>query len=39
MSKINLKLGEIIIVKGPYGNAYLRGKHKGPIIAVAGGQD
>ena len=35
--KNDLKLGEIITVKGPYGNAYLREKHKGPIIAVAGG--
>lgn len=35
--KNNLKLGEIIKIKGPYGNAYLREKHKGPIIAVAGG--
>ena len=35
--KNNLKIGENIKVKGPYGNAYLREKHKGPIIAVAGG--
>ena len=35
--KNHLKLGEIITVKGPYGNAYLREKHRGPIIAVAGG--
>jgi len=35
--KNNLKLGEVIKIKGPYGNAYLREKHKGPIIAVAGG--
>ena len=35
--KNNLKIGENIKIKGPYGNAYLREKHKGPIIAVAGG--
>ena len=35
--KNDLNLGEIIKVKGPYGDAYLREKHKGPIIAVAGG--
>ncbi len=35
--KNNLKVGDIIKVKGPYGNAHLREKHKGPIIAVAGG--
>ena len=35
--KNNLKIGEAIKIKGPYGNAHLREKHKGPIIAVAGG--
>jgi CDP-4-dehydro-6-deoxyglucose reductase/ferredoxin-NAD(P)+ reductase (naphthalene dioxygenase ferredoxin-specific) len=35
--KNSLQVGEIIKVKGPYGNAHLREKHKGPIIAVAGG--
>jgi CDP-4-dehydro-6-deoxyglucose reductase/ferredoxin-NAD(P)+ reductase (naphthalene dioxygenase ferredoxin-specific) len=33
----NLKIGDKIKIKGPYGNAYLRDNHKGPIIAVAGG--
>ena len=32
-----LKIGETVKIKGPFGNAYLRNKHKGPIIAVAGG--
>ena len=35
--KNTLKIGETIKVKGPFGNAYLRDEHKGPIIAVAGG--
>ena len=35
--KNNLKIGENVKVKGPYGNAYLRDQHKGPIIAIAGG--
>ena len=35
--KNTLEVGETIKVKGPYGNAYLRDSHKGPIIAVAGG--
>ena len=35
--KNTLEIGETIKVKGPFGNAYLRDSHKGPIIAVAGG--
>ena len=35
--KNTLEVGETIKVKGPFGNAYLRDSHKGPIIAVAGG--
>ena len=35
--KNTLKIGEKIKVRGPFGNAYLRDSHKGPIIAVAGG--
>ncbi len=33
----DIKLNETVKLKGPYGNAFLRTKHKGPIIAVAGG--
>jgi ferredoxin-NAD(P)+ reductase (naphthalene dioxygenase ferredoxin-specific) len=32
-----LNIGDIIRVQGPYGTAYLRESHKGPIIAAAGG--
>lgn len=32
-----LQLGADITVSGPLGNAYLRGNHRGPILAVAGG--
>ena len=32
-----LQIGETVKVRGPFGNAYLRDSHKGPIIAVAGG--
>jgi CDP-4-dehydro-6-deoxyglucose reductase/ferredoxin-NAD(P)+ reductase (naphthalene dioxygenase ferredoxin-specific) len=32
-----LKLGDKVIVEGPYGSSWLREKHTGPIIAVAGG--
>ena len=35
--KNTLEVGETMKVKGPFGNAYLRDSHKGPIIAVAGG--
>lgn len=35
--KGNLKIGDTVKVKGPYGNAHLRENHKGPIVAVAGG--
>jgi len=33
----DLKIGDMVKVQGPYGTAYLRENHKGPIIAVAGG--
>ena len=33
----SLKVGDTVNVQGPYGTAYLRENHKGPIIAVAGG--
>jgi len=33
----NLKLGEKVLVEGPFGSAWLREKHTGPILAVAGG--
>ncbi len=29
--------GEEVIVEGPYGSSWLRDKHAGPIVAVAGG--
>ena len=32
-----LKIGDIVQVEGPFGSAFLRMDHKGPIIAVAGG--
>ncbi|MEE2999761.1 MAG: 2Fe-2S iron-sulfur cluster-binding protein [Pseudomonadota bacterium] len=32
-----LKIGDIVKLQGPYGTAYLRENHKGPIIAIAGG--
>jgi len=32
-----LKVGDKITVQGPFGTAYFRENHKGPIIAVAGG--
>lgn len=33
----NARIGDRVRVKGPYGTAYLREGHLGPIIAVAGG--
>lgn len=33
----NLKIGEAVKVSGPMGSAYLRRKHKGPMLCVAGG--
>lgn len=33
----NLRSGAEVTVSGPFGNAYLREKHGGPILAVAGG--
>ena len=32
-----LKCGEQVTVEGPYGSSWLRDKHTGPIIAIAGG--
>lgn len=32
-----LKPGEKVIVEGPYGSSWLREKHTGPIVAIAGG--
>ena len=32
-----LKIGERVKVIGPYGTSYLREKHTGPIVALAGG--
>ena len=32
-----LRLGETVTVEGPYGGAWLRQDHTGPILAVAGG--
>jgi naphthalene 1,2-dioxygenase ferredoxin reductase component len=33
----SLKVGDKVRVQGPYGTAYFRENHKGPIIAAAGG--
>jgi CDP-4-dehydro-6-deoxyglucose reductase/ferredoxin-NAD(P)+ reductase (naphthalene dioxygenase ferredoxin-specific) len=32
-----VRTGAAVTVSGPFGNAYLRGGHRGPILAVAGG--
>jgi CDP-4-dehydro-6-deoxyglucose reductase/ferredoxin-NAD(P)+ reductase (naphthalene dioxygenase ferredoxin-specific) len=32
-----LKLGDAVTVEGPFGSSYLREKHAGPILCVAGG--
>ena len=32
-----LKLGDVVTVEGPFGSSYLREKHAGPILCVAGG--
>jgi ferredoxin-NAD(P)+ reductase (naphthalene dioxygenase ferredoxin-specific) len=32
-----LKIGDAVKVAGPYGTSYLREKHTGPIVALAGG--
>ena len=32
-----LAVGDIVTVEGPYGTSYLRERHTGPILAVAGG--
>jgi CDP-4-dehydro-6-deoxyglucose reductase/ferredoxin-NAD(P)+ reductase (naphthalene dioxygenase ferredoxin-specific) len=33
----HLRLGDRVMVRGPFGTSYLRDKHTGPIIAIAGG--
>ena len=33
----NLRVGAEVTVSGPLGNAYLREKHRGPLLAIAGG--
>ena len=32
-----LKVGDAVTVEGPYGTSYLRDRHTGPILAIAGG--
>ena len=32
-----LKLGDPVLVEGPFGSSYLREQHEGPILCVAGG--
>jgi len=34
-----LKLGDPVLVEGPFGSSYLREQHAGPILCVAGGSD
>ncbi|MGF1609287.1 MAG: FAD-binding oxidoreductase [Kiloniellales bacterium] len=34
---LRLAPGESVALEGPYGEAFLRAEHKGPILAVAGG--
>lgn len=33
----DLKVGDKVKVEGPYGTAYYRARHRGPILALAGG--
>jgi CDP-4-dehydro-6-deoxyglucose reductase/ferredoxin-NAD(P)+ reductase (naphthalene dioxygenase ferredoxin-specific) len=33
----NLRVGAEVVVSGPLGNAYFREKHRGPMLAIAGG--
>jgi CDP-4-dehydro-6-deoxyglucose reductase/ferredoxin-NAD(P)+ reductase (naphthalene dioxygenase ferredoxin-specific) len=33
----SLKIGDVVQVEGPFGSAYLRERHAGPILCVAGG--
>jgi CDP-4-dehydro-6-deoxyglucose reductase/ferredoxin-NAD(P)+ reductase (naphthalene dioxygenase ferredoxin-specific) len=33
----HLKLGDPVLVEGPFGSSYLREQHAGPILCVAGG--
>ena len=33
----SLKLGETVRLEGPFGSAHLRERHRGPIVAIAGG--
>jgi CDP-4-dehydro-6-deoxyglucose reductase/ferredoxin-NAD(P)+ reductase (naphthalene dioxygenase ferredoxin-specific) len=32
-----LKLGDEVLIEGPFGDAWLRRNHKGPVVAIAGG--
>jgi len=32
-----LKLGDSVLVEGPFGSSYLRERHTGPILCIAGG--
>jgi len=32
-----LRVGDVVTVQGPLGTSYLRDKHTGPVIAIAGG--
>jgi naphthalene 1,2-dioxygenase ferredoxin reductase component len=32
-----LRVGDAVTVQGPFGTSYLRDKHTGPIVAIAGG--
>jgi len=33
----SLKVGEKVMIEGPFGSSFLREKHTGPILAIAGG--
>jgi NAD(P)H-flavin reductase len=33
----SLAVGEAVVIDGPFGDAYLRADHSGPILAIAGG--
>lgn len=33
----SLRIGDVVHVEGPFGSAYLRERHAGPILCVAGG--
>jgi len=34
---LSLRAGDVVYVEGPFGSAYLRERHAGPILCVAGG--